>query len=123
MAEKAKPRRRGGDKRKTKTEKPKAAKQRAAAREGHNSGEVPDSVYQRYLIKIEAASVRLDKTKEIYDQAKGELRSVYAAAKNDGCNIDAIKNARKLDEQDLSTVAMDYADTGRVLRLMKSPLA
>jgi hypothetical protein len=116
MAEKAKPRL-----------KPRAAKQRAAAREaslspGHNGG-VPDEVYLNYLPKIAGAAVQLEKAKKIYDQRKGELRQLYGAAKDDGCNIDAIKRARDLHDQDLATVAMDYADTGRVLRLMQSPLA
>jgi hypothetical protein len=126
MAEKAKPR--GGAKaRGSKTEKPKAAKQREAAREtapgiGHNGG-VPDEVYLRYLPKIATASVALEKAKKVYDQRKGELRQIFGAAKEDGCNIDAIRRARDLNDQDLATVAMDYADTGRVLRLMRSPLA
>src|SRR5580765_3655745 len=115
MAEKAKPR---GGGRKTGAngkQKPtgtpdRKARQRAAARAGHNSGEVPDEIYLRYLPKIRAAALAMHKAKEVFDQRKGELRQIYGAAKDDGCNIDAIRRARDLDEQDLATVAMDYAD-------------
>lgn len=90
---------------------------------GHNSGVVPDEVYDRHLKKIDLTAKALDKAKEVYDQARGVHRSAFKAAKDDGVNIDAVRLARKLDKLDLGVVATDYSDTGRVLRLMKSPLA
>lgn len=90
---------------------------------GHNSGIVPDEVYQRWLPKIDTAEKAVDKIKVLYDSAKGRLQSVFAAAKDDGVNTTAVKRARKLHREDHAQVAIDYTDTGRVLRMLKSPLA
>jgi hypothetical protein len=92
---------------------------------GHNSqgGNVPDEVYRRWLSKIENADNIYEKAKDRAKSLKGELGAIYSAAKEDGCNIDAIKEARAKHKLDHLTVAQDYDDMGRVLRLMKSPLA
>jgi hypothetical protein len=94
---------------------------------GHNSepigGNVPDEVYRRWLSKIEHAEAVYDRAQDQAKSRKGELRQIYAAAEEDGCNIDAVKEARKKHKLDHATVAQNYADTGRVLRIMKSPLA
>lgn len=91
---------------------------------GDNSGDhkVPDEVYERHLSKINSTEKSMEKAKVEYDQAKGVHQSAYKSAKNDGCNIDAIRLARKLDKMDHGAVVIDYADVGRVLNLMKSPL-
>jgi hypothetical protein len=95
---------------------------------GHNGGpmlgdKAKSQVYRRWLDKIEHADVRYEAAKDIAKSRKGELGSIYAAAKEDGCNIDAIKEARAKHKLDHLTVAQDYDDMGFVLRLMKSPLA
>lgn len=106
----------------------KAGKQRQrAAGPGHNGGpdgsNVSDEIYSRYLGKIETAEAAYDRAAERAKSLKGELRSVYSAAKDDGVNIDAVKEARAKHKLDHTTVAQDFKDVGRVLRLMKSPLA
>jgi hypothetical protein len=94
---------------------------------GHNNapvgGNVADEVYRRWLGKIDVAEAAYDRANETAKSRKGELRQIYATAEEDGCNITSIKDARKKHKQDHATVAQDYADTGRVLRIMKSPLA
>lgn len=108
-------------------ERAKAKRRKGANGIGHNSasigGNVSDEVYRRWLGKIEVAEATYDRAQETAKSRKGELRQIYEAAKEDGCNIDAIKDARKKHKQDHATVAQDFADTGRVLRIMKSPLA
>jgi len=105
---------------------PKSAKAKGKKKPdiGHNSGmhKVPDEVYDRHLAKINSSEKSMQKAKAEYDQARGVHQSAFKAAKNDGCNIDAIRLARKLDSMDHGAVVTDYADVGRVLNLMKSPL-
>lgn len=92
---------------------------------GDNSGDhsVPDEVYDRHLKKIDTTAKAMEKAKLEYDQKKGEHRSAFRAAKDDGCDIDAIRLARQLDKQDHGIVITTYSNTGRVLALMQSPLA
>ena len=106
---------------------PKNAKGKGKSRKrgrGDNSGDrsVPDEVYERHLSKIESTAKAMDKAKEAYDQARGVHQNAFKAAKEDGCNTDAIRIARKLDKLDHGAVVIDYADVGRVLTLMRSPL-
>jgi hypothetical protein len=98
---------------------------KAASGRGDNSGDhaVPDEVYQRHLRAIERTASAMDKAKEAYDQTRGEHRAAYKVAKDDGCDIEAIKLARKLDETDHGIVVVTYSNTGRILQLMRSPLA
>ena len=93
------------------------------AKSGHNSGQVPDEVYNRWLAKIETQDKKRLKAKEAFDSESGKLQSLFKAAKDDGCNTTAIRRARKLHAEDHAQVTIDYTDTGRVLRLLKSPLA
>lgn len=96
---------------------------------GHNSsvalpgGGPPDEVYRRWLSKIETASNAYDRAAELAKKRKSELGNVYSGAKDDGCDTDAIKTARKLNSRAVADVAAEYNNTGRILRLMKSPLA
>jgi hypothetical protein len=101
----------------------KKSKANGSGKAGHNSGQVPDEVYDRWLAKIDTAEKAADKVKALFDSAKGRLQSVYKAAKEDGCNTTAIKRARKLHREDHAQVTIDYTDTGRVLRILNSPLA
>lgn len=102
--------------------KRKALKAPKPGKAGHNSGSVPDEVYERHLDKIETTSKAMDKAKEAYDQAKGVHQAAFKAAKGDGVNTDAVRLARSLHKRDHGVVAQDFADTGRVLRLINSPL-
>src|SRR5205809_1093722 len=64
---------------------------------GHNSklgDRSREEVYRRWLSKIETADNVYEKAKDVAKSRKGELAAIYAAAKEDGCNIDAIKEAR-----------------------------
>lgn len=104
---------------------PKQSKARVKKRGiGDNSGDhrVPDEVYERHLSKINTTEKAMERAKAEYDQAKGVHQNAYKAAKNDGCNTDAIRLARKLDKMDHGAVVTDYADVGRVLNIMRSPL-
>jgi hypothetical protein len=61
---------------------------KAKSGRGDNSGDhgVPDEVYDRHLKKIEATAKALDKAREALNQARGEHRSAYKLAKDDGCD-------------------------------------
>ena len=91
---------------------------------GHNSGQtgqVPREVYDRHLGQLEIAA----KAKQADDAAKKKrsaLQNVYKAAKGDGCNVEAIKIARKLDQGDHVEAVNDYAEVGTVLDILESPL-
>jgi hypothetical protein len=76
----------------------------------------------RWLAKVNTAALAYDKAHEAAKKLKSQLSNVYAGAKDDGCNIDALKQARKLDRRDRAEVAADYTATGDWLRLMDSPL-
>lgn len=91
---------------------------------GDNSGDhsVPDEVYERHLAKIDSTAKAMERAKAEYDQAKGVHQSAFKAAKGDGCDIDAIRLARKLDKQDSGVTQVMYANVSRVLNLMESPL-
>lgn len=99
-------------------------KRKKRGRRGDNSGDhsVLDEVYERHLHKINSTEKAMQKAKEEFDQAKGVHQSAYKSAKGDGCDIDAIKLARKLDTQDHGVTQITYANVARVLNLMESPL-
>lgn len=113
MAERASGKRKNKGKNKASGSKPGA---------GHNSGAVPDEVYRRWLPKVEIAKKALDKATDARRQKNGEYRAILKAAKDDGCNVEAIVRARDLHDQDHTIVVVDYYDIGRVLRIIKSPL-
>ena len=109
---------------------PKKRKAKTANGAGHNSrpglpsgGGPPDEVYLRWLSKIETADIAYDKAAEISKKRKSELSNVYAGAKDDGCDVDAIKKARREHARAVADVAAEYSNIGRILRLMRSPLA
>lgn len=95
---------------------------------GHNGGPtlplsgVPDEVYKRWLGKLDAQIAVVERLKTPYDSAKAKLQNLYKAAKADGYNTDADRNARAVEKQDRLTVIQNQRDTGRILRLRKSPL-
>ena len=95
---------------------------------GHNGGptlpasSVPDEVYQRWEAKLAPQKLAVARAKAAYDSASSKLANIYKAAKADGVNVDAIKAADKLESLDRLDVIQNYRDTGRVLRLRRSPL-
>lgn len=99
------------------------SKSRKGNGRGHNSGTAPDEVYLRWMEKIQGGQGAVERAAKSLKSRKGELSAIYGAAKEDGVNCKAIRNAFKSDKLDHLDVATDYFDTGRVLRLMKSPLA
>lgn len=101
---------------------PKQPRGKKARRAGHNSGEIPTEIYERHLAKIDTTSKAMEKAKEAFDQAKGVHQSAYKAAKNDGCDTDAIRLARKLDKADHGVTQVTYANVARILNIMGSPL-
>jgi ribosome modulation factor len=80
-------------------------------------------VYLRWLSKIATAEAVYDRAAEVAKKRKSELGNIYSAAKDDGCDTDAIKKARKENARAVADVAAEYSNIGRVLRLLKSPLA
>lgn len=106
--------------------KAKAKKAPKSPGKGHNSGAfhaVPDETYDRNIKKILNTKKALDKIKIEYDQKRGEHRAAYSTAKQDGCDIDAIRLALKLEESDAGVVVTTYSNVGRILKLIESPLA
>src|SRR5437899_4971612 len=97
MAERAKAKRKTKSSKGNGTGKPRA---------GHNSGEIPEEVILRWDAKINTAEIAASKVKVLYDSAKGRLQSVYRAAKEDGVDIDALKEARKMDADDHAAVEL-----------------
>jgi hypothetical protein len=89
---------------------------------GHNSGVISDELYQRWMKKIADAQVAVERAAKPLKSRKGELGAICKAAKADGVDVDAIREAFTLDKLDHLEVATKYANTGRVLRLMHSPL-
>jgi len=99
-------------------------KKRSSRGVGDNSGgDVPTEVYERHLGVISTRRNAMQRAQETAKQRTGEYRSALRAAKEDGCNTDAMLLAHKLDKMDPIEVALLYRDTGRVLRLDESKLA
>ena len=112
MAERARSKAKKASKSKTKSARAKTEAPPPSI--GHN---VPDEVIERHVKKITQTGAALE-------TAKGAHQSAYAKAKEDGVNTDALKLALKLHgKRDHGVVVTDYADTGRILKLMGSPLA
>jgi hypothetical protein len=102
---------------------PRKRKAKAANGKGHNSGVAQsDELKRRWLEKVDAAELAWDRAAEAAKKCKSELANVYKGAKDDGCNIDGLKQARKLNKRDRAEVAADYTSTGDWLRIMDSPL-
>jgi hypothetical protein len=102
----------------------KRSKSKAANGKGHNSsGAAPsDELKRHWLSKVDAAELAWDRAAEIAKKRKSELANVYRGAKDDGCEIDGLKRARKLDRRDRLDVIAEHVSTGDWLRLLDSPL-
>ena len=89
---------------------------------GHNSGEVPGEVIQRHYAQIGTALKASKAADEVAKKKRAALQNAYKAAKSDGCPVDAMKQARQLDEGDHADAILHYRDVGRVLEVVESDL-
>jgi uncharacterized protein (UPF0335 family) len=96
-------------------------KSNGRAKKGHNSG-VPQEVERRWLAKIQDGQAAVERAAKPLKSRKGELSSIYKAAKSEGVDIDAAKKALKLNKLDHLDVALEYSNVGRYLRMLDSPL-
>lgn len=90
---------------------------------GHNNRGPSAALIKSHHEKIDAIETRMRAAKAKLDQIKGEHRSAYAVAKQDGIVVDDFKLARELDKRDHGEVIIGYANVGTYLAAIKSPLA
>jgi hypothetical protein len=105
-----------------KSRKAKATKANGHAKRGHNSGEVPSEVVDRWWAKIVAGQAAVERATKPLKARKGELKAIYDAAKADGVDVPALCDAIKADGDDHLEVVTRYANTGKYLRAHQSPL-
>jgi len=98
------------------------AKTNGHAKPGHNSGDVPSEVVDRWWQKIVVAQAAVERATKPLKSRKGELSAIYKAAKADGLDVDALTDAIKADAGDHLDVVSRYANTGKYLRAHHSPL-
>lgn len=89
---------------------------------GHNSGEVPSEVIDRWWAKVVTAQAAVERAAKPLKSRKGELSAIYKAAKADGVDVEALKDAIKAHDGDHLEVVERYANTGKYLRAHQSPL-
>ncbi len=94
-----------------------------AAGIGHNSGQPSPALTKTTHEELSKIEVRRDAAKAKYDQIKGEFRSRYAVAKQDGFDIEALKLARRLHAEDHGIVIQTHANVGTYLAAIGSELA
>jgi hypothetical protein len=116
MAERA-----GGRKRKSPKGKKRAANG-AQNGSGHNSGAIPDEVKLRHYDQIGVALKASKAADEIAKKKRAALSNAYKAAKSDGCDVDALRATRKLDEGDHTDAILHYKEVGEMLELIQSEL-
>ncbi|HKV14533.1 MAG TPA: hypothetical protein VJQ81_05785 [Reyranella sp.] len=92
------------------------------AKAGHNSGEVPPEIVDRWWQKVVVAQGAVERAAKPLKSRKGELSAIYKAAKADGIDVDALKDAIKADAGDHLNFLSRYAATGKYLRAHQSPL-
>lgn len=83
---------------------------------------VPDEVYLRHIDTISLAQIALEAAVTVQREKNGALRNAYKLAKEDGCDIDAIRSASKLKKMDVGVVVTQHRTIARVLKLMQAPL-
>ena len=89
---------------------------------GHNSGEIPAEVIQRHYAQIGTALKASKAADEVAKKKRSALQNAYKAAKSDGCPVDAMRQARKLDEGDHAEAVLHFKEVGRVLEVVESDL-
>lgn len=95
------------------------AKAKAAARKSN----VPDETYQRNWEAIDEADIVVAALKKELKQAEGVLRQRYATAKQDGCNIEAMKKLRAMQKIDVDELDHDLKTVARIAGIVGSPVA
>jgi len=103
-------------------ERARKSKANGHAKAGHNSGEVPSEVVDRWWQKIVVAQAAVERAAKPLKSRKGELSAIYKAAQADGIDTDALCDAIKADAGDHLDVVSRYANTGKYLRAHQSPL-
>lgn len=98
------------------------AKRNGRARAGHNSGEIPAEIVERWWQKIVAGQAAVERATKPLQGRKSELRAIYKAAEADGIDVEAMKEAIEKDKLDHIEVVTRYTNTGSYLRAHKSPL-
>lgn len=89
---------------------------------GHNSGEVPTEVKQRNYDLIGVALKASKRADEEAKKKRAALSNAYKAAKGDGCDVDAMKATRKLDEGDHTDAILHFREVGNLLEMIDSEL-
>lgn len=110
--------------------KPKSAKGQRGKRAngstpglGHNhAGEVPAEVRLRHYDQIGVALKASKAADEVAKKKRAALQNAYKAAKSDGCDIDAMRATRKLDEGNHTDAILHYKAVGDMLELIESEL-
>ena len=83
---------------------------------------MPAEVVDRWWQKIVVAQAAVERAAKPLKSRKGELSAVYKAAKADGIDVDALKDAITADSGDHLNFLSRYASTGKYLRAHRSPL-
>jgi hypothetical protein len=79
-------------------------------------------VIQRHYAQIGTALKASKAADEAAKKKRSALQNAYKAAKSDGCPVDAMREARKLDEGDHAEAVLHFKDVGRVLEIVDSEL-
>lgn len=119
MAERAGGRRQRG---KSKSKRAKRAANGATPGPGHNTGEVPAEVRLRHYDQIGVALKASKAADDVARKKRSALQNAYKAAKSDGCDVDAMRETRKLDEGDHAEAILHFKAVGDMLELIESEL-
>ncbi len=98
-----------------------ANKKKAKAEERKSN--VPDEVKKRNWDAITDALAVMAAAEKELKRAKGVVQSCYSTAKNDGCNIEAMKKLRKMEKVDSDEFDLDMKETARLAVVVGSPVA
>jgi hypothetical protein len=98
----------------------------ASASKGHNSGVVDEEIERRNTLQIKAAMQDLNIIMSEAASKRGILGSFKKLAKKEGCDVDAIMYALKLEARaktgGSSPIVSEHRAVGRILKYLESPL-
>jgi hypothetical protein len=98
----------------------------ASASKGHNSGVVDEEIERRNTLQIKAAMQDLNIIMSEAASKRGILGSFKKLAKKEGCDVDAIMYALKLEARaktgGSSAIVSEHRAVGRILKYLESPL-
>jgi hypothetical protein len=83
---------------------------------------VSPELIARHYAQIGSALKASKAADEVAKKKRSALQNAYKAAKSDGCPVDAMKQARRLDEGDHAEAILHFKDVGRVLEVVESDL-